>query len=132
MNHINSNCHPHCNHHLLRDVSETLLSGLTDSIDGEARDSAPVRKVIAWRTCRNFVLVYLTSTTCIVDLNLNCERCMASFPSRYSAREPFQLEEEILPILVTFVCTQQVAYYTRVCFSQDLILLLCWFGPKKR
>merc|ERR1719445_454387 len=37
---------------LLRNVSETLLSGLTNSIDGEARDSAPVRKVIAWRTQR--------------------------------------------------------------------------------
>ena len=116
MNHINSNCHPHCNHHLLRDVSETLLSGLTNSIDGEARDSAPVRKVIAWRTCCNFVLVYLTSTTCIVNLNLNCERCMASFPPRCSVREPFQLEQEILPILV--------ANYTRACMNQTFYILL--------
>ena len=146
MNHINSNCHPHYYHHLLRDVSETLLSGLTDTIDREARDSAPVRKVIAWRTCRNFVLVYLTSTTCIVNLNLNCERFMASFPPRCSARELFQLEQETLPILVTSVRSQQVANYTRACMNQTfdillntqcfskifILLLLCWFGPKKQ
>ena len=73
---------------------------------------------------------------------------MASFPPRCSVREPFQLEQEILSILVTSVIVypHEVANYTRACMNQTfdillntqcfskilILLLLCWFGPKKQ